>query len=82
MAKFDEAVTELNTMSDTWAGYGDDYADVAGMATRSAAYYEASAGYMNLNQAEATEEEKDTAFAKVEETTPGWEEVSEELGLN
>jgi hypothetical protein len=81
IAKFTEATGELNTMSETWAGYGDDYADVADMAAKSAAYYEATAGFMGLDQAKASEEEKDAAFAKVEETMPGWNEINEELEL-
>jgi len=82
VARFTEAVGELNTMSETWTGYGDEYTEVADLAGKSCAYYEATAGFMALDQAKATEEEKDEVFAKIDETTPGWDEVNEELGLD
>lgn len=81
VAKFDEATAELNTMSTTWAGYGNDYADVADMAAKSGAYYEATAGFVGLDQAKATPEEMDAVIAALDGAQPGWEEVSEELEL-
>ncbi len=81
VTKFDEASGELNTMSTTWAGYGDDYADVADMAAKSGAYYEATAGFVGLDQAKATPEELDAVIAALDGAQPGWDEINEELEL-
>ncbi len=81
VVKFTEAVGELNTMSETWAGYGDDYTEVADLAAKSAAYYEATAGFVSLDQAKATPEEMDAAIAALDGAQPGWDEVNTELEL-
>ncbi|MCP4230578.1 MAG: hypothetical protein GY771_10605 [bacterium] len=82
VAKFTEATDGLNAMSVTWTGYGDDYGDVAEMAAAGAAYYEATAGFVGLDQAKATPEEMDAVVAALDKAQPGWDELSIELGLD